>query len=861
MSDHLPNELPEPYPFEPLQDASSQVRALRLKPADSSFCLIECELHLEKLHGSYFVAFYTPLDDQLEEDHLIICNGDFRAVSETLYSCLRQLRVDGVQEVWLPALCVDWKNVEEKRKQLTLWPEIFGKDAQWLPPQHSPLTDENTIRVLELEPAENDEEVLQARLYELSLETASDQCQYTYLEIPRVLTGDSWLDRTTIFCNERPICVSSYLDTSLRYMRAQGTFRLWVDSICMDFADEKDVEHHNNIAKLIRVKASSIIEAYPPEFQYQPLVNASTPIRLLQVQPARYRHDPLVVDVTSFPIDQAPDFVALSYTWGSPESKGPIFMSSGSILPATENLIGALAHLRQRGFRTIWADAICINQDDIDERNQQVLLMGEIYRRAKRVVIELGITCSFEGYMKRHSYTQILVKILALTSRVLHAVRPECTVVKPPELAKFGLPPDKHRAWHSLREMRAAPWFTRSWIVQEAVANSSSQVDVVYNGRWYSWKDIIDANNVVQFEIMEVQSMVGKLAMNDMGFLGSALTSQTQYTLLDLVSAFRNMESTDPRDKLYAFRGLASDKLLAPLPDYSKSVEQVYSEFATYFVSQGYGMQLLCEAGTMRFSKMQTLPSWAAEWSFNADWGATNYNKGASHVMLETMTPEKCHYPSSKVILTQNPRVISVTGGGTDRILLLTPSVATRAQSEQYEDFQKSTKSLFNEARKIVQECIHVQERYGASLGRAFYKTIMGGETSSQLENYVESSGHLGERERGYTDSEHRVAVHGEASPSPMPPALFMQEFDRGIADHLGNRRFCVTQDGYIGLVSMLAEIGDLVVVLKGTKSRFLLRQTAQGRHVLIGDAYVHGMMHGEGMETLNVHFEEILIE
>lgn len=78
-----------------------------------------------------------------------------------------------------------------------------------------------------------------------------------------------------------------------------------------------------------------------------------------------------------------------------------------------------------------------------------------------------------------------------------------------------------------------------------------------------------------------------------MNHLQLAGTSQLLYNLLDLASTFRILGSTDPRDKIYAFRGLASDKDLAPLQNYSKSVEEVFSEFATYFVSQGQGMQLL----------------------------------------------------------------------------------------------------------------------------------------------------------------------------------------------------------------------------------------------------------------------------
>ena len=154
------------------------------------------------------------------------------------------------------------------------------------------------------------------------------------------------------------------------------------------------------------------------------------------------------------------------------------------MLPVTPNLFGALHHLRQNGYSTVWADAICINQNNNEERSQQVLLMGEIYRRAKQVVIELGVDSTNQKHRKCRAYSQALVKMLALTSRVLGAVRPAQAQLMPSEFTKFGIP-EQHVAWDAWRKMRARPWFTRSWIVQEAVAGSSSKVNVMYNRRMY----------------------------------------------------------------------------------------------------------------------------------------------------------------------------------------------------------------------------------------------------------------------------------------------------------------------------------------------------------------------------------------
>jgi hypothetical protein len=55
------------------------------------------------------------------------------------------------------------------------------------------------------------------------------------------------------------------------------------------------------------------------------------------------------------------------------------------------NLCWALRFLRDpANVRVLWADALCINQDDLEERNQQVSLMGFIFGRAQTVLVWLG---------------------------------------------------------------------------------------------------------------------------------------------------------------------------------------------------------------------------------------------------------------------------------------------------------------------------------------------------------------------------------------------------------------------------------------------------------------------------------------
>jgi len=76
--------------------------------------------------------------------------------------------------------------------------------------------------------------------------------------------------------------------------------------------------------------------------------------------------------------------------WGSAEPAQPISVD-GRPASVRQNPWAALKSLRGRhGPRTLWIDALCINQDDVLERNAQVAIMGRIYREAKKVLVWLG---------------------------------------------------------------------------------------------------------------------------------------------------------------------------------------------------------------------------------------------------------------------------------------------------------------------------------------------------------------------------------------------------------------------------------------------------------------------------------------
>lgn len=56
------------------------------------------------------------------------------------------------------------------------------------------------------------------------------------------------------------------------------------------------------------------------------------------------------------------------------------------------------------------------------------------------------------------------------------------------------------------------------------------------------------------------------------------------------------------------------------------------------------------------------------------------------------------------------------------------------------------------------------------------------------------------------------------------------------------------TREGYMGLGPLDLKVGDSVCLLFGGLTPYILRDIGEGCHQFIGEAYVHGIMHGEGM-------------
>jgi len=148
------------------------------------------------------------------------------------------------------------------------------------------------------------------------------------------------------------------------------------------------------------------------EYQYSSL-SYPTAIRVLVMQILKTVEDPThpvsVFKLEEVNLQESPIYEALSYTWGEttyydgftylwdsgPPRTYPIAIHGSGLLQVTRNLNEFLQYLTKNApvgatTRRIWADQICINQKNIEERNSQVTMMKDIYTSAQRTLIWLG---------------------------------------------------------------------------------------------------------------------------------------------------------------------------------------------------------------------------------------------------------------------------------------------------------------------------------------------------------------------------------------------------------------------------------------------------------------------------------------
>ncbi|KAL9627712.1 MAG: hypothetical protein Q9204_006381 [Flavoplaca sp. TL-2023a] len=331
---------------------------------------------------------------------------------------------------------------------------------------------------------------------------------------------------------------------------------------------------------------------------YQPLDQDLREIRILTILPGA-RSAPIECTLENAPLFDVDEYEALSYTWGDPKSTTEIFVN-GRSFPATLNLAAALVQLRARHCFRLWIDAVCIDQNNRQEKGLQVLRMESIYRKANGTIVWLG---------NQEDDSDLAFEALKAMSE---DPSDKQNVLIPEDIFTAGSPT---RA--AIKQLFRRPYWRRVRIIQEV---SVSETIIVCCGKasikWdrleFALKAIISLNSEDENLAMDF-----KLVEDYFLTLYRFRLTMTQDRPLDLLSALNRSGSalaTCQRDRVFALLGITLDgNSYISDPNYKQDDRSVFIDMAKARLVHTRVLDMICLKAYIP-SNTWNLPSWIPDW-------------------------------------------------------------------------------------------------------------------------------------------------------------------------------------------------------------------------------------------------------
>ncbi|KAH6671045.1 heterokaryon incompatibility protein-domain-containing protein [Halenospora varia] len=400
---------------------------------------------------------------------------------------------------------------------------------------------------------------------------------------------------------------------------------------------------------------------------YQPLDVSKLEIRVLRILPEVAQEiEPLQVIqciMQHVSLDEKPVYHALSYTWQD-DTLGESFKSSdmsgssikiqnfvslnGHKIEVTRNLWVALWHFRHAAgyFKDVrnnnvlnqstiqfsrenhlkdddwlWVDALCINQDDLLERNAQVGRMGRLFEVAKRVHVWLGIATR---------ETSLLIQLLKRYESIMDSTGLAKSMT---EFESMLRDPSLGDQWGSLVSICCIPYWQRLWIIQEMVLAS----DIVFQIgplalSYYPFTGLLRClstaeataqatNNYGPASISNTAVSIASYKVRRNVVKEQCPRNQFNIPFYSLLQDFRQQKCSDPRDLIYGLLGIsdtATQKNI--LVNYSTNVNELYILAAWAAIKDSGNLDIICNPEKYSCQCKESehlnsnLPSWVPDW-------------------------------------------------------------------------------------------------------------------------------------------------------------------------------------------------------------------------------------------------------
>ncbi|KAF1968439.1 HET-domain-containing protein [Bimuria novae-zelandiae CBS 107.79] len=552
-------------------------------------------------------------------------------------------------------------------------------------------------------------------------------------------------------------------------------------------------------------------------------------------------------------------YTALSYTWGEPIFDVEFHFANEASIQITSSLASALKHLRSEHDSVfLWIDQICIDQSNVKEKEKQIPLMGMIYAHATNTVIWLGDEdvddpqVAFDMIQRVHSQLQLYEGTIQLD---------DFERLKFPALYVVAVPPE----WVQVLALFRRPWFSRLWVIQEAVLSMNLYVKC---GRAVvPWDDF-----AVWCETMRASGIGGLLER-------AAPTRETRFGLLTVneLSTFRTFDQTHESQpslletlvmSRYARASNAKDK-------------EVFQEAAVAVLPTNLFGLLSCVD-----SEVPTSPSWVPDWTSDNPTEPLGFSTKTwalySAGGLLSGSKESDEFEHG-YILQDDGRSLVLRGVLFDTVesfstTMNNPFIEVHDGSQlpghtwPEPGITVSANDELKESLTMIQQ--NTLYPAGETIWDAFWKTLVAGKDATSLskapdkysevlslivdelsgrELRIPGQPYSPRRQKGYFTTKSLMS---------RKPRKTLNDLDKAFRTASDRRRFAITRKRYFCLVPRGTKKDDYIVVFQGGHVPFVVREKSgvgdKGGFELVGETYVHGLMKGEIFDKGSVAFENI---
>lgn len=578
-----------------------------------------------------------------------------------------------------------------------------------------------------------------------------------------------------------------------------------------------------------------------------------------------------------------------------------------------QNLQDALLELRQSGFTDwLWVDAICIDRSNTEERARQVSIVGQIYTSAIETVAWLGKDESGVDDVK-WGINVMIPKLLQrgpafwdsrpLTNPELGAIFgvedlnrritgirtflatrrwfDRAWVAQEVALAPAVcvLVGQRHFSWTDLTNLSIV--LARISWVHELVPKSPA-LNKSYSSAKTFLENVQVLRNLIPRQVADHASLPAPELHEAYRFLEARYGTKTELEVAAawiayLLSLVRHMESTERHDKIYSIMGMAKffsskiDELV--VPDYDQPIESVYTSVTAALLLNSRYLSILAHVGDTSNNQLTNIPSWVIDYSStNATNPILEFGKGQATHFDASLTSELAPFPR-KIEGTR----LTLEGAKFDHITMVSPDTLSEVIEDphhfeeflkfighlpdRYLDGQPRTEILWRammmDSEETARSINHPPPSSFAKGFQAWIINLIGQWVADVVQRGMEVDA-ASESARQffaqlYSDTQIEVPeeAQGDAEAFTLYHRKRMLPFVRSIEAKVYGRKLFQTGNNLVGMGSCSIQADDQVWLIRDSRTPLILRpKSGTQDFVLVGEAYLHGFMHGEMLDS-----------